>query len=366
MVVLTICVITIIALLYYIFYIKCKKPEQFVDKISRKEIATHNISPIYPIRNVSKYHEKIFSTKNRTKYYLGNLTSKMYIKMYDAMTDKNYIIDSSILDDENVDTSKEPAWKYYMAEIREYYRRFRHQFPAETDPRFIFVPGDVSHTTKDIPFLSKTRPISSTDGKNVILPFNNARHWDPVSHVKENDIPFDKKKNKAIWRGIANGKDKRSAMINMYYKFSDPNVIDIGFTKFLPSYVGNRKQEMIKDTKTMKELLTCKYLISVEGNDVATNLKWVLASNSVCIMPIPRTESWLMEGLLIPWVHYIPINDDFSNLEETIQWGNENPDDVIRIINSANSYMSRFMDSENEINIINQTMKGYNDNVFLL
>ena len=46
-----------------------------------------------------------------------------------------------------------------------------------------------------------------------------------------------------------------------------------------------------------------KYLLALESNDVATQLKWLLLSGSVVVMPTPTTESWLMEGRLQPFVH---------------------------------------------------------------
>ena len=63
----------------------------------------------------------------------------------------------------------------------------------------------------------------------------------------------------------------------------------------------------------------CRYVISVEGNDVATNLKWAMASNSVVIMPLPRVESYFGEGQLIPNIHFVPVKHDFSNLVDQIE-----------------------------------------------
>ena len=59
-----------------------------------------------------------------------------------------------------------------------------------------------------------------------------------------------------------------------------------------------------------------KYIMSIEGNDVATNLKWIFRSNSVCFMRKPRFETWFMEGRLQPNVHYIELKDDFSDVAE--------------------------------------------------
>ena len=61
--------------------------------------------------------------------------------------------------------------------------------------------------------------------------------------------------------------------------------------------------------------LKYKYLLSLEGNDVSSSLKWMLYSNSVVFMRNPRIVSWIMEDHLEPYIHYIPLNDDFNNNE---------------------------------------------------
>jgi hypothetical protein len=73
-----------------------------------------------------------------------------------------------------------------------------------------------------------------------------------------------------------------------------------------------------------KEILRYKVVISLEGNDVSSGLKWMLFSNSVVMMQPPTVTSWLMEELLEPWVHYIPLNQDGSNTEEMVKWVSEN------------------------------------------
>ena len=45
----------------------------------------------------------------------------------------------------------------------------------------------------------------------------------------------------------------------------------------------------------------------LEGNDVATQLKFALRSNSVVVMPPPKWENFLLHGLLKPWVHFVPV-----------------------------------------------------------
>ena len=86
----------------------------------------------------------------------------------------------------------------------------------------------------------------------------------------------------------------------------------------------------------------------IEGNDVASNLKWVMSSNSIAVMPKPKFESWLMEGKLIPNFHYILIKDDFSDLEERLKYYIKNDSKAYEIIKNANKYIRQFQNKKRE------------------
>ena len=81
--------------------------------------------------------------------------------------------------------------------------------------------------------------------------------------------------------------------------------IDVGLTRIVQD--RDDMQAYLKETMDMGNFLQHKFLLSCEGNDVATNLKWVLASNSCVLMHPPRFESWLLESQLKPMVHYVPV-----------------------------------------------------------
>jgi hypothetical protein len=99
---------------------------------------------------------------------------------------------------------------------------------------------------------------------------------------------------------------------------------------------------------TIDEHLDYKFILCLEGNDVATNLKWVMSSNSLAVMPRPRMESWFMEGLLIPDHHYVVIKDDYSDLEDRLNHFIRHRDEALRIIGNAKAHVARFLDGERE------------------
>ena len=97
----------------------------------------------------------------------------------------------------------------------------------------------------------------------------------------------------------------------------------------------------------------------VRGNDVATNLKWVMSSNSIAVMPPPDVESWYMDGLLIPDYHYIAIKPDYSDLIEKTQWYAAHPADAEAIIHNAHQWTARFRDMRIERRTMEEVIYRY-------
>jgi hypothetical protein len=111
------------------------------------------------------------------------------------------------------------------------------------------------------------------------------------------------------------------------------------------------------------EQIKYKYILCLEGNDIATSLKWSLMSKSVVIMSKPIIEGWLMEGLLQPYVHYVPLCDDFSDLDEIMEWCRNNDETCKQIALNATIYMMQFMDPDVELNIHNYLINWYKKTV---
>ena len=72
----------------------------------------------------------------------------------------------------------------------------------------------------------------------------------------------------------------------------------------------------------------------------------MLYSNSVVFMPTPTRSSWAMEDKLVPFVHYVPIAQDLSNLLEMIEWAKQNDDIVQLISHKSTEYMERLYVSD--------------------
>ena len=106
--------------------------------------------------------------------------------------------------------------------------------------------------------------------------------------------------------------------------------------------------DMDMDLKFKANQTEFKYILSLEGVDVATNLKWIMSSNSLCFSQRPRFETWFMEGRLIPNVHYVEIAEDFSDINDKIAFYERHPEEALRIIANANAYITQFMNADDE------------------
>ena len=112
--------------------------------------------------------------------------------------------------------------------------------------------------------------------------------------------------------------------------------------------------------------LKYKYLIAIEGNAESTSLKWQLCSNSVVLMQKPVIEGWLMEGLLVPYYHYVPLKGDFSDLDEIVAWCNSNESKCLEIIKNANDWMQQFKNKNDELLLHNKITNWYKTNITLI
>ena len=125
-----------------------------------------------------------------------------------------------------------------------------------------------------------------------------------------------------------------------------------------------RSGHSAQETGTAKQItlyahLDSKFIMTFEGNDIASNIRWVMSTNSIAVMPRPRNESWFMEGRLRPGYHYIEVRDDYSDLEEKIDYYIAHPEQAQQIIDHANDFARQFYDSRRERFISLLVMKKY-------
>ena len=113
------------------------------------------------------------------------------------------------------------------------------------------------------------------------------------------------------------------------------------YFKEVDFYGRHLESHGVRPKTDITEMSKYKYLLSVEGNDVASGLKWMLYSNSVVLMSPPTKATWAMEDLLLPFVHYLPLKHDYSNLLEMLEWAEQHQEACQEISKRATDYIER-------------------------
>jgi glycosyl transferase family 90 len=222
---------------------------------------------------------------------------------------------------------------YETARYFEPHRKFRYQF------------GDV----RDIPphpTFVKSRPIAGDNANSVLLKLNKIRHFNFV----RDPYRLDQKKDALVWRGNGRGGDRE----HFLRKFIGKPGFDIGRI-----VLRDEVPELWRPFLPVGKQLQYKFICSIEGIDVASNLKWIMSSNSICLMKKPLFETWFMEGTLVPGEHYVLMNDDFSDVEEKMEYYLGRPKEMREIVDNAHRYVSQFLDPALERQISLLVMQKY-------
>jgi len=190
----------------------------------------------------------------------------------------------------------------------------------------------------------------------IVWKLESSRHFgNNFRESRYQDIPWEKKKLGAVWIGDMTGGPEASLITpdmssqqicywnprcNFVYQHRNSSLVHARLSSTLWHNVTKENlPEVCCDRMSRKDILEYKILISLEGNDVSSGLKWMLFSNSVVMMKPATLTSWAMEELLVPWLHYLPLNEDGSNAEEMVKWVGENDRKAQRIAERGTLFM---------------------------
>lgn len=282
--------------------------------------------------------DTLYRTKLDSK--LNNIKESEYI--YQRVNYYNQLEKSFNIPDDAVTIKvfKNEKKKTYFFDLMEYLRYFKPTFKVS----YLF--GDIITVPKS-PHIVKSRPIGNENQNAIIMKLNKIRHFIFV----DDKITFEDKKNMLVWRGKAY-KDHRVTFLKQFHEHLLCNVGQTN-TKY-DMTVPWQKQKM-----SLAKQLEYKFILCIEGNDVASNLKWVMSSNSIAFMVKPTYETWFMEGTLVPNHHYVLLKDDYSDLEEKIEYYSTHIDEALTIVKNANNYVAQFKDKEREDLISLLVLKKY-------
>lgn len=206
------------------------------------------------------------------------------------------------------------------------------------------------------PSIVKTRSVQCDNSNSVLLKLNRIRHYIYLNDRKD----FTQKQDRAVFRGFVG---KRANRLLFCQSFADNPRVDLASTLtsgsiFTPEHSPDVTMN-VSPRLSLYEHLDFRYIMALEGNDVASNLKWIMSSHSLAVMPKPTCESWFMEARLVPGVHYIEVKDDYSDLEAQMDYYSSHPAESLEMVRQANRYVAQFRAPRRERYIGLRVMEKY-------
>lgn len=192
--------------------------------------------------------------------------------------------------------------------------------------------GDIKTMPEAVGFM-KSRPSMGNNQNGILMKLSKFRLY----YTPRDTRNFIDKKPTAVWRGGAHN-PRRTTLIRRH---GNNPLCDVALT------AGADDADASKFL-TPNEQMAFRYIICIEGNDVASNLVWTMASNSLCLMPRPLNESWLMESRLVAGRHYVELDETFDDLEDKILYYERRPGEAQEIVRNANRYVDQFFDARRE------------------
>lgn len=184
--------------------------------------------------------------------------------------------------------------------------------------------------------------------------------WDQICNAVDEalkNFPWNKKKEMLIWRGATtdgwytpdNWKEQRRGKL-CYFSLLYPDLIDARFVGVCPVTCSDpealAKAIPLANFMTHEDQVSYKYQIVLDGMFTTyPGDRWRLLSNSVVFMHESAFGHWFYDALR-PWVHYVPLKSDLSDLLEKLNYIQAHPKIAAYLACNAREFALNFLMSE--------------------
>jgi len=177
------------------------------------------------------------------------------------------------------------------------------------------------------------------DEKTICIPdpyytFNNG-HSERLETIDKNFINWSYRTNKCVWRGNPN--------FGLNTNFFDPrNKDDLNPRQYFINLIKEDKIKNFSYDETymeIKDQIRYKYILDIDGwTNTWDATVWKLYSGSVLLKVKSPWKQWYYDDLQ-EFFHYVPVENDFSNLNDQIEWCMNNEDKCKIIIENARLFV---------------------------
>ena len=240
----------------------------------------------------------------------------------------------------------------------------------ETKTPFFTDPNSFRFIDHAFPFFSNTKPTRGPYLDVIACHVNNGAYVSDILKVKSFPaVPWSEKQARLVWRGSSTG----GAFSGVYPAEHYPRLrildwaktsanrdrvnIDVAITEHWGNLPSDKVIEKypLGSFQRVKEQFKAKYLLVIDGHTWPNRLAAFLHAGSVVLLAT-IFEDWVSRKLK-PWVHYVPVQIDFSDLDEKLTWLLDNDAEAEKIGERGKAFAERELDME--------SMKLYNAAVVL-
>ena len=271
-----------------------------------------------------------------------------------------------------------PHFRSYI----QYFQRLINQYKVQDVDFMIHILDELRHVglnepfikkAKDIPIFMMSKDLNDLDeSQKLILPEpfmlwdNYAELLRKIKRANASNL-WENKIDKIYWRGSSTGNASLPYNLNNLAKLPRlklailsklyPDIIDARFTYYFDeAFEEDKNGELRKildllfgeNLEKIAEVdhLKYKYLISIDGNTCAwVRIPWIMYSNSVLIKQETKKVEWFYPALK-PYVHYVPINENLTDIFKQFEWMKQHDEELKQISNNANNFVQNELSPE--------------------
>jgi len=192
--------------------------------------------------------------------------------------------------------------------------------PLQSHPSLPSVSFSKVRNTSVIPFPFLKLEFS----ENLTLPARD-QVFEELTRSFQGTVPFPEKKDMLIWVGQIKPTDK-------VVSDKSPRLLIKDIVKKYPHHVYVQKE-----TFSFVQQSKYKYILSLPGRGFTWYLTYALMTGSAVFVQENKAEQWYQEKL-VPYVHFIPVCNDLSNLIDQIEWARMNQQKAIQIAETGRKF----------------------------
>jgi hypothetical protein len=160
-------------------------------------------------------------------------------------------------------------------------------------------------------------------------------------------IPFKNKISKIVYAGNDRGNK---------YNFTKRRDIEVSQRAYFSSNSVPKENIYAPSKMERHDMINYKYILDIDGNASTWDATaWKLNSGSVIFKTDSNWEQWFYKEYK-PWVHYVPVADDFSDIQERYKWCEANPKKCVEMIRNAKELFQTIYRHENVLKYVHNLL----------